>query len=122
MILVEREPDLPSTVQQVKAEVLLCLQTAHSLHTYETVSDLIGYLDGCLQAARMDGLTRVVLFYRTPQARLEVERRMAAGGQLNTFWQPSCWMQLAPSLPKLRERAERLEPGWMAAQLKQGKP
>lgn len=119
MILTEREPGLPATVQSIKAEVLLCLQTAHSLHTYETVSDLIGFLDRNLQAAGMDGLARVVLFYRTPQARIEVEQRMLADGTLTSFWQPRCWMQLAPSLPKLRARAEQLEPGWVVEQMKQ---
>lgn len=119
MILIERDIERPAAVEVVRKEVLLCLQTAHDLHTYESVSDLIGYLDANLAAAGMTGLLRVVLFYKTPQARIEVERRMDPGGTLNTFSVPSCWMALKASLPEMRKRADQLEPGWVLAKMKE---
>lgn len=117
MILVQREDTLPVAVQQVKREVLLCLQAVHMLHTYDTATDLADFLDTNMKDAGITGLTRVTLFYRDLAIYSVVSTRMAAKGVMTSYPQPSCWMRLGLQLPDLRKQAERYEPGFVAREL-----
>jgi hypothetical protein len=119
MILHEIEPVLPVVVQQAKVQVLHCLASNHATREYLTVGDLATFLDQVLAGLKAAmpgrpgaGLTRVVLFWRTPAAMRVVEDRMARDGSLHSFQQPACWLQLGQRLPDLQRWAERLEPGW----------
>lgn len=116
MILIEREPTLPASVETVKAQVLLTLRANHALQEFDSIGDLVPFLDQLLTEIQgvgaPRGLTRVVLFYRNGAALEAVRQRMLTGGSLQAFRCPACWPIFAPKLPELRAWAERLEPGW----------
>lgn len=116
MILVEREPKLPSVVESVKAQVLLALRANHALQEFDSTGDLAAWLDRLLEelvaAGAPRALTRVLLFYRSPAALAEVKRRMLPGGSLQAYPAPGCWPAFGKQLPELKAWAERLEPGW----------
>lgn len=116
MILLEREPALPAVVETNKAQVILCLRSLHAIQDFDTVRELDDGLDQVLDelavAGAPRGLSRILLFYRTPAAITAVAKRMLPGGQFLAFQAPACWQQMAAKLPELRAWAERAEPGW----------
>ena len=118
MILLEQEPALPAHVEASKVQVLLCLQTMHKQQEFLGATELAGFLDHLLdELAAVDmprGLTRVILFWRTPQAVDLVNARMRPGHTAQAFKAPACWLQMARSLPELQAWASRIEPGFMA--------
>ena len=127
MILLEEqigEPALPVMVQSYKAQVLTCLQTLHQLQTFERLADLDAFLDAILDqlgaAGAPRGLTRVILFHRSPAAAAAVARRLVPGGAMHVFQIPGCWMQLGRDVPTLQAWAKRAEPVWLDRHLPKG--
>jgi len=116
MILLEVEPALPGAVETNKAQVLTALQTMHAVGHYATVGELAAFLDNLLEeltdAGVPRGLTRVLLFYRTPRAIEEVQQRLVPGGTFLAFKAPACWQRLGARLPELRAWAREIEPGF----------
>lgn len=118
MILAEREPVLPVTVESMKVQVLHCLRAMHHQMEYDTVQELTAFLDDGLEqlvaAGYSRALSRIVLFYRNDRAVREVAQRLAPGAQFLAFHAPECWGELSKRLPELQHMAMRIEPDWAA--------
>lgn len=116
MILVELEPALPAVMEAAKAQVLTCLAAGHRVKVFDGKGDLEAFLDevldGLVAIGAPRGLTRILLFHRTPAAAEVVARRMLPGGVLRAWQQPRCWNDLAGKVPDLRAWAMRAEPGF----------
>ena len=116
MILVEMEPALPAVVESAKAQVLACLGTMHKVREFSGRRELVAFLDevldGLQQAGAPRGLTRVLLFARTPGLADDVAKRMVDGGVLRTWVAPGCWMELRVKVPDMRAWAARMDPNF----------
>jgi len=114
MILVEMEPALPAVVDTAKAQVLTCLGAMHRVKDFTGRRELAAFLDevldGLVAVGAPRGLTRVLIFHRTPGITDEVAKRLVPGGVLRSWQAPGCWLDLAQQLPDLRAWAARIDP------------